>query len=222
MGPVPLPPLLDTWGTSAAWCQITIHRPCWSLSIALACQEPVQTKATGRPDKEQARFNNRAVARCHPSPIAQVRNKEDEQQHRFLSFITLVTALLATRQNVLFYLCKTNANSNSLHIFLGLACVIWGQGHPSCARRRTNSRCVYALRGLDAIYQVTVCALRGSDVIYQRHASLRPTRFRRHLSARPPAYAFRRRRHLSGQFRYTSFLHQGHLSRGLGPRLGVH
>ena len=136
-------------------------------------------------------------------------------------FTTLVTALLATRHIVLFYLCKTNANSNSLHIFLGLACVIWGQGHPSCARRRTNSRCVYALRGLDVIYQVTVCALRGSDVIYQRHASLRPTRFRRHLSARPPAYAFRRRRHLSGQFRYTSLV-SGTLELSSRRQLGVH
>ena len=104
---------------------VTIHRPCWLLSITHACcQEPVQAEETGRTNKDrrdlnnratahyypsplcagtkerpvQAKkrvkqtrnrcdFNNRAVARHYPSPFSQVRKKENEQQHRFLSLL---------------------------------------------------------------------------------------------------------------------------------------
>ena len=65
---------------------VTIHRPCWLLSITRACcQEPVQAKETGRKNKDRRDLNNRATARYYPSPLAQVRKKDDDQQHRFLS-----------------------------------------------------------------------------------------------------------------------------------------
>ena len=85
------------------------------LSIALGGYHPSpllvrylnkQTKGTA--NKEQARLQeSRGHMLLSITRFARYEDKEDEQHHRFLSFTTLVTALLATRQIVLFYLCKT-------------------------------------------------------------------------------------------------------------------
>ena len=107
-----------------------------------------------------------AVTIHHPCVLPGARKVRFRTRHYY------VAALLADRHNVLFYLCKTIASrsaNRSACIFSWLSLRHLGSsGHPSCARRRTKSRLVYALRGLDVIYQATVCALRGSDVIYQR------------------------------------------------------
>ena len=166
-------------------------------------------------------LNNHAVTRYYPSSLAQVRKKYKEQLQRFLSSLRSSQHCLLPGTLFCFTFVKQRQTRTVCRNFswLGLR-HLGSSGHPSCARRRTSARCVYALRGLDVIYQVTVCALRGSDVIYQRHASLRPTRFRRHLSARPPAYAIRSRRHLSGRFRYTSHV-SGTLELSYRRQLGV-
>ena len=60
---------------------VTIHRPCWLLSITHACcQEPVQAEETGRTNKDRRDLNNRAIAHYYPSPFAQVRKKDPCKQ----------------------------------------------------------------------------------------------------------------------------------------------
>ena len=63
------------------------------LSIALAghypspsfVRNPCKRKKRIKQTRTGVTSNNHAVMRYYPSPIAQVRKKEDEQQHRFLS-----------------------------------------------------------------------------------------------------------------------------------------
>ena len=144
---------------------VTIHRP--RLSGTRTSESKGKTRrGTG------VTSNNHAVTRYYPSPIAQVRKKEDEQQHRFLSLLrSSQHCLLPGRMFCFTFVKQLQAAARNARLvsfsWLGLR-HLGSSGHPSCARRRTRSRLVYALRGLDVIYQVTVCALRGSDVIYQR------------------------------------------------------
>ena len=63
------------------------------LSIALAghypspsfVRNPCKRKKRVKQTRTGVTSNDHAVTRYYPSPIAQVRKKEDEQQHRFLS-----------------------------------------------------------------------------------------------------------------------------------------
>ena len=153
---------------------VTIHRPCVRLlSITLACcQEPVQTKETGRTAKEQARSQQSRSSTLLSIALLAGTKKEDEQQQRFLSLLrSSQHCLLPGRLFCFTFVKQLQAAARIARLvsfsWLGLR-HLGSSGHPSCARRRTRSRLVYALRGLDVIYQATVCALRGSDVIYQR------------------------------------------------------
>ena len=147
------------------------------LSIALTGHYPSPSlvrnpnKRKKRDDQMRNRCdsNNRAAARYYPSPISQVRKERRRAAAQVPFFTTLVTALLATRQIVLFYLCKTKANSNSLPQFFLAWLASFGVIGSSTVRLTSySSQTVYARRSLDTP---------------ANSHSLRSTGFRRHLSA---------------------------------------
>ena len=78
------------------------------LSIALGGHypSPLLVRYLNKQTKNRRDFNNRALTRYYPSPALQG-TKIKKTSSSTGSFTTLVTALLAARQIVLFYLCKT-------------------------------------------------------------------------------------------------------------------
>ena len=168
------------------------------LSIALAGHYPSPSlvrnpcKRKQRDDQTRNRrdLNNRAVARYHPSPFSQVRKKEDEQQHRFLSLLRSSQHCLLPGRMFCFTFVKHKQTRKVCCNFLGLACVIWGHRVIHCA-----PDVVQFLHGLRSTefrhHKLTQSALDGVQTSsISRHASLRSTEFRRHLSLGHPPTLF--------------------------------
>ena len=118
------------------------------LSIALAghypspslVRNPCKRKNRVKQTRTGVTSFNHAVTRYYPSPIAQVRKKEDEQQHRFLSLLRSSQHCLLPGRLFCFTFVK------QLQAAARIARLVSFSSHPpaplsSCSARRCHFAC---------------------------------------------------------------------------------